>query len=59
MNERDTRVVENMARTGMEFETLYHLFQKFPREEVEKAYRRIQLEIHARNAQTALKTNCS
>ncbi len=59
MNERDTRVVENMARTGMDREVLLSLFSKFPREEVERAYQRIQIELHGMKKKSSVKTNCS
>ena len=44
MNERDIRTIENMARTGMEFDDLCKAFRNFPIEEVEKIYMRIRKE---------------
>ena len=58
MTDRDTRAIENMARTGMSFDDLRKAFSQFPIEEVEKVYMRIRKETVG-NAQAGMKINCS
>ena len=58
MTDRDTRAIENMARTGMSFDDLRKAFSQFPIEEVEKVYMRIRKETIG-NAQAGTKINCS
>ena len=39
MSEQDKRAVETMASMGCELETLYRLFAKMPRKDVEAVWR--------------------
>ena len=45
LSERDVRVIENMARTGMHFDDLRRAFTGFPIDEIEKVYMRIRHEM--------------
>lgn len=59
MNERDIRAVENMARTGMNFDELRKAFKEFSIEEIEKIYMRIRRERNDSSQSTPSKINCS
>ena len=59
MNERDITTIENMARTGMEFDDLCKAFRNFPIEEVEKIYMRIRKEKDPIGDGGSIKMNCS
>lgn len=60
MTERDIRTIENMARTGIEFDDLCNAFKNFPLEEIEKIYMRIRKErFGSRDVESGIKTNCS
>ena len=56
MEERDIRVVENMARTGMSFDDLRAAFPQFPIEEVERAFMRVRKEPPASNVAEPVNT---
>ena len=59
MNERDIRAVENLARTGMNFDDLRKSFPEFSIEEVEKIYMRIRKELNRDPSKPQFKMNCS
>lgn len=60
MTERDIRTIENMARTGMEFDDLCKAFRGFPIDEVERIYMRIRQEaVMGNGGSEGVKVNCS
>lgn len=60
MTERDIRTIENMARTGMEFDDLCKAFRGFPIDEIERIYMRIRQEaVMGNGGSEGVKVNCS
>lgn len=61
MDERDYRVIENMARTGMDLEDLCSTFKRFPADEIEQIYNDVKKERDAINnmGSVGIKCNCS
>ncbi|MCR4738823.1 MAG: hypothetical protein K5886_01020 [Lachnospiraceae bacterium] len=64
MTDRDIRVIENMARTGMSLDDLCEAFDSFSSEEIEKIYAQVHREMAGEDqtggeVQTGIKLNCS
>jgi len=62
MDERNRRVIESMALTGMEFDDLKKTFSQFPIDEIEKIYMSVHKERDSMRTPPEyenIKCNCS
>ena len=59
MQEQDIRAVESMCRIGMSLEAVKASFKKFPEEEIEEIFNRIQKLNDVPEEKPDFKINCS